>query len=225
MENKKVLLQKVKAVTGESWNQDVLIIGWARRLVPYKRPTVLFENTDRIRKILEEKNSRVIVSGTLHPGDFESKDILEYFKGLFENMLKGYAVFLPEYNLNLAKIMTAGCDVWLNTPAVGFEACGTSGMKAALNGSLPVSTLDGWIPEVNLYGIGWSLDSDKINKSLLDTLENNIAPFYFQKDDGIPTGWVENMKLARSLIRDRFSTTRMLRDYIEQLYTPLLPVK
>jgi starch phosphorylase len=225
IENKKVLLQKINLVAGQTWDENSLLIGWARRLVPYKRPLALFENISRLKKILEEKNIRVVISGTLHPGDEESQGIFGEFREMFEGNLKGFAVFLPDYDMALARMMVAGSDIWLNTPTVGFEACGTSGMKAALNGALPASTLDGWVPEIDLFGIGWGLDSDKINDSILNTLENEIAPLYSKRNaNGVPDEWVENIKRARKIIQDRFSTTRMLREYIEQLYFPLIQI-
>ncbi len=223
IENKKVLLQKISSVTGNKWNEAVFIIGWARRLVSYKRPLALFEDIEHLKKILSEKNARIVISGTLHPGDAESQNILGDFRNILGDKLKGYAVFLPDYNLSLARIMVAGCDIWLNTPIIGFEACGTSGMKAALNGVLPVSTRDGWMDEIDLYGIGWQIDDNKINESILNTLEQKVIPLYFDRDqNGIPQKWIVNMINARKLIIERFSTKRMLQDYIDQLYLPLL---
>jgi glucan phosphorylase len=108
----------------------------------------------------------------------------------------------------------------MNTPILGFEASGTSGMKAALNGVLPFSTRDGWVAEVDLFGIGWPLNSDRIGADLLDVLERDIAPMYYRRnEDGIPGDWEENMRRARMFILERFSATRMLKEYTELLYS------
>lgn len=225
VENKRELLAKVNQMSEETWSDNTLIIGWARRLTSYKRPLALFENIERLKTILtnNEHPVRIVLSGTLHPSDTDGEKILGDLRRIADTDLKGLMVFLPGYSIELAKIMTAGSDIWLNTPIVGFEACGTSGMKAALNGDLSLSTRDGWMDEIELYGIGWPLDNDKINASILDALEQNIIPLYFDKNgNSKPEGWIQNMKNARDLIKNEFTTTRMLREYIEKLYTPLL---
>ncbi len=114
----------------------------------------------------------------------------------------------------MSPYLTSGTDVWLNTPVVGFEACGTSGMKAMLNGSLPCSTRDGWVDEAELDQIGWLLDSSKVNDSLMVTLEKQIVPAYYGNGS-----WAERMTLARELAKSQFSATRMLREYVEMLYS------
>lgn len=225
MENKRKLLSKIKEETKLEWDENSFIIGWARRLVPYKRPTAIFEDLDRIMKLLEntDRPVRIVISGTQHPSDIESKKFLQDLRETIDTKTHGKAAFLRGYNLDLAKLLVSGSDIWLNTPKVGLEACGTSGMKAALNGSLPVSTRDGWMDEIDFYGVGWPLDSDKLHASLMDALENEIVPMFFKKDEkGISADWVENMKRSRKMVLDHFSTTRMLRDYVEQLYIPLL---
>jgi starch phosphorylase len=113
--------------------------------------------------------------------------------------------------------MISGCDIWANTPVVGFEACGTSGIKAALNGVLPLTTRDGWVDEVELYKIGWLLDDANITEDILEKLEHEILPIYYEKDNNqIPNTWVAMMKNARSLIYNDFSMTRVLRQYLTQ---------
>jgi phosphomannomutase len=132
--------------------------------------------------------------------------------------LKGFLTFIPHYNIEVAEKMVAGCDVWLNTPIVGREACGTSGMKAALNGTLNLSTNDGWIAEVPLADFGWLIDDQNISKSILDTIEQRILPIYDSSD------WQVKMQNSRDFILKNFSTTRMLNDYIKKLYLPSLTV-
>ena len=119
--------------------------------------------------------------------------------------------------MDVAKKMVSGCDVWLNTPVVGYEACGTSGMKAALNGTLPCSTSDGWVGEIDLYKIGWVLNDDDLQNNILDILEYDIVPMFYQNK---PV-WHEHMHNARNLIKTKFSTTRMLGEYQERFYKPL----
>ncbi len=226
LENKRELLKKINFESRISWDENALLIGWARRLVNYKRPLAAFENLKRLKQILENQDRpvRIVVSGTLHPSDIAAANFFDEFRNKIEVELKDLVVFIPGYDTGLSKILVGGCDVWLNTPIVGFEACGTSGMKAALNGNLPLSTRDGWMDEINFFGIGWDLDDNHINKSILDTLEQKIVPLYYDRPkDNIPQGWIENMTHARELILKDFSTTRMLKDYIEQLYQPLLP--
>jgi glucan phosphorylase len=121
--------------------------------------------------------------------------------------------------MTLAKMLIAGCDVWLNTPIVGSEACGTSGMKAALNGCLPCSTNDGWVAEADLANVGWLLNNEKVSDSIIATLSNDIIPTYYTRDThNIPQQWVTMMHNARSLIMKNFTATTMLKKYNERLY-------
>jgi starch phosphorylase len=224
-ENKRELLKVIQEKTGQVWDEDVMLIGWARRIVGYKRPLALFQEKERLLHLLKDAKRpvRVVMAGSAHESDEEGAQMLEELQRLIVTEFDGYVVYLPNYNLRIGGLMTAGSDVWLNTPIVGFEACGTSGMKGCLNGVLPVSTKDGWVYEVDTYGIGWIVDSDKVTDSLLTTLEYQILPMYYERDaNGVPAAWVENMMRARKLILDEFSGTRMLRGYIEQMYLPTM---
>lgn len=222
-ENKRELLRSIKDNTGKVWNENHLLLGWARRMVPYKRPLALFQNREKLLRLLEDSNRpvRIVLAGSAHESDKEGAALLLEIKKLMDTNFGEYITYLPNYNINLAKVMTAGSDVWLNTPVVGFEASGTSGMKACLNGVLPASTKDGWLAEVELYGIGWSLDSDNITESLLNTIEHQIVPMYYFRDrEGLPGAWVENMRNSREMILNEFSATRMLKEYISGMYLP-----
>lgn len=116
-------------------------------------------------------------------------------------------------------MLVSGCDIWLNTPMIGREACGTSGMKACLNGVLPLSTRDGWVYETNLTQIGWIIGVDmNLGEELLRILENEIVPTYY----GLRDDWILRMKSSRDLIMEKFSTTRMLVEYIDKFYLPVL---
>ncbi len=226
--NKRELLQKIQLYSGKTWHEDDLLIGWARRLVSYKRPMALFDDIEKLVEIATNKKRpvRIIIAERLHPSDHEGAKMLEQIRGIIEKHLKDTAVYLPDYDMKLAQMLVAGCDIWLNTPIVGFEACGTSGMKAALNGALPCSTKDGWVHEIDLYKVGWPLDNDAITASIMGILEHDIVPLYYDRDNSnIPQNWVENMSNARKLIQDQFSASRMLQEYIEQLYQPLLFVE
>jgi starch phosphorylase len=145
---------------------------------------------------------------------------LERLRNVTEGDLADVSVYIPEYSLQEAELMTAGCDVWLNTPVVGYEASGTSGMKAALNGVLPCSTRDGWVAEAELFDVGWLVDSGRITEDLLKVLEHDIVPPYYARNAaGIPEDWERHMRNARAMTRDQFSATRTLREYVELLYS------
>ena len=224
-ENKRTLLSLINEKTGNLWDENHLLFGWARRMVPYKRPLALFQNREKLLQLVKDSRRpiRILLAGSAHENDLEGAKMLEAIRMLLNHELGKYIAYLPDYNINLAKSMTSGCDIWLNTPVVGFEACGTSGMKACLNGVLPCTTKDGWVAEVELYKVGWSLDSNNISESLLQTIEHQIIPEYYFKDkEGLPGAWLENMKNARELILNEFTATRMLREYISRMYIPTM---
>ena len=225
--NKQLLLDKIRQTTGQSWPDDCLLLGWSRRFVGYKRPLSLFFDPVRLKTICTHPGRpvRLIISGNAHPGDAEGEKLLDHLvRSLLSEAgqetpgLRDIVAYLPNYGFDLAQLLTSGCDVWLNTPVVGFEACGTSGMKAALNGVLPISTKDGWMAEIDPLGIGWIIDSDKVSDSLYQTLEHQVIPLYFDHRQE----WIKNMASARRLILDRFTTTRTLKEYVEKLYLSAL---
>lgn len=225
LENKRRLLSEIKKISGVTFGEHELLLGWARRMVEYKRPLALFEDLARFKSIATKSGSpvRVVIAGKAPPGDTKGEELIRRLLQIIKEELPNIVVSLPYYNTEMAKLLTSGCDVWLNTPVVGFEACGTSGMKAALNGVLPATTKDGWIDEVELFGIGWILDSDTIHKNVLDVLESQIIPMYYTKDEqGIPKQWLWHMRNGRELIQNQFSATRMLRNYIETMYMKVL---
>lgn len=219
---KKLLLSYIVENNSHHWGEDDFIIGWARRMVSYKRPLALFQDVEKFKNLaaIQGKPVRVVVSGFAPPGDIDGALLLQQIQHLSQNELRDFIVYLPNYNLELARLMVAGCDVWMNTPVVGFEACGTSGMKAALNGTIPVSTKDGWVEEAELFRVGWIVDNENINKSIFHLLESEILSMYYQQ----PSEWVEHMQNARVMALSQFSATRMLREYIEKMYLPSLRV-
>ena len=224
--NKKALLSLIKEKSGEEWSDEVLVIGWARRFVPYKRPLSILENIKDLKDMARRKGReiKIVFAGHESEGDKEGEKILREVRRIITDDLKGIAVFLPNYNLELAKHITSGCDVWLNTPVVGSEACGTSGMKAALNGALPLTTKDGWVDEVDLTDIGWILEDTDINHNILNILDKSIIPMYYKHLENLNNSaseWLARMEKARGLILEKFSMTRALREYIENIYLPI----
>ncbi len=223
LSNKRALLGHIYKETGEDWSENVLLLGWARRIVGYKRPLALFDDLEKFRKIAQsaDRPVRVIISGLSHESDAEGLIILQHIQQVVMHNLKGLVAYLPEYRMSTAQLLVAGADVWLNTPLVGFEACGTSGMKAALNGVLPCTTNDGWVAEANLLDIGWLLRSETLSIDLIGILEHEIIPlFYTRNADGIPENWVSMMRNAREMVINQFSATKMLRTYAEEFYIP-----
>ncbi len=216
-ENKKKLVEEIKKQTGKVFDEDVLLLGWGRRMVEYKQPLAILSDVKKFKEIAlrEGKKVQIVFSGPAWADNPYLKTLLQYA----ENELKDILVFLPNYDLELSKMLVAGCDVWLNTPMIGREACGTSGMKACLNGTLPLSTRDGWVYETNLSQIGWVIGEDRnLNEELLKILENEIVPAYY----GPKEDWVSRMKNSRELILEKFSATRMLVEYIDKFYLPVL---
>jgi starch phosphorylase len=135
------------------------------------------------------------------------------------NLSKSFA-YLPHYHPVDAKFLVRGADLWLNTPIPGYEACGTSGMKASLNGSLQFSSSDGWINEVKLKPIGWELPYENSADALYRMLGQDIAPLFYRRTYGVPHDWIVMMRANMKLITDHFTVERMLGDYYEKLYVP-----
>lgn len=225
LENKRLLLNFIRKYSGEVWDESTILLGWARRIVNYKRPLALFEDPEGFRQLATstDKPVRVVISGLSHAEDMQGQQILEQIEKIVKKDLKGFVVYIPRYNLETAKLLVSGCDVWLNTPVVGFEACGTSGMKAALNGVLPCSTADGWVAEADLSEPGWFLENENVSRDLLHLLKDQILPLYYGDAEGDKKdAWLQKMISAREMILNQFSATTMLRNYIEEFYLPLI---
>lgn len=220
-ENKKALLAYIQEKTGKQWRENELLLGWARRMVRYKRPLALFGELERFIYLASKVETpiKVVMAGIPHQSDDEGRELLSTLQELIKNNFSESVVYLSGYNVTLAKLLTSGCDVWLNTPVVGSEACGTSGMKASLNGTLACTTKDGWVDEIDVTKIGWLVNSDIIHDDLHDVLEKQIVPQYYASNK---SKWEDLMKSGRQVIQDNFSATKMLKDYIERLYLPIL---
>lgn len=225
MENKKALVEFVKERTGAQLNADVLLIGFSRRAAPYKRSNFIFKDEKIIRPLLEQKKIQIVFSGKAHPLDDTGKQIVSNLV----KMSKEYpnaVVFLENYDMTIGRMLTRGSDIWLNNPRRPLEASGTSGMKAAMNGVLNFSVLDGWWPEACQHGInGWQIgngfESDDVEKldendikSLYEVLTKEIIPTYYNNN----AKWVEMMQQSIRTTSYQFSMERMLKEYFELLY-------
>ncbi len=222
--NKLRLLNYIREKTGEVWDENVLLFGWGRRLVPYKQPLAFIEEVERVIKLANDTKRpfKIVFSGPTN--DEKDSELLMELKTVIKEKLQGVAVFLPHYNIDLATLMVSGCDVWLNTPIIGREACGTSGMKAGLNGVLALSTRDGWVAEVDFSNCGWVIDqTENLSSSLLDISEKEILPLYYEHlANPENSKWLSYMKNSRNLIKNSFSTNRALKEYVEKCYIPIL---
>lgn len=227
---------RVEIARGEEvLNPDALTIGFARRFATYKRATLILRDLERLKKILydEERPVQIVFAGKAHPQDHEGKDIIKEIIHLTRHPdFRGKIVFIADYDHYAARQLLKGCDVWLNTPIRNQEASGTSGMKAAANGILNMSTLDGWWDEACDPEIGWTVgkgevydDQEYQNKvesnAIYDLLEQEVIPlFYDRGHDGIPRGWIDKMKKSMKALCPVFSTNRMVYEYHENFYRP-----
>lgn len=221
-ERKAQLLQVIKKLINKNLTENTLVVTWARRFVDYKRPEVLFWRMDWLEKILTNSPIPVhfLFAGKNHPHDKNGQAMIEHvLKVSHDSKFSPYISYLPGYDLELAEQLVQGSDVWLNTPVEGYEACGTSGMKAALNGVLQCTTNDGWVREANLQNIGWLLNSATVSESLYQVLEKQIIPLYLERDANmLPQAWIDRMVKSSQVIRQQFSTARMGEEYWQQLY-------
>lgn len=219
----------------------VLTIGFARRFATYKRANLILRNPDRLMRILNQPNRpvQIIFAGKSHPADEPGKLLIQEVYRMVKNANNGgRLVFLEDYDMNIARYLTQGVDIWLNTPRRPNEASGTSGEKAALNGVLNFSVLDGWWREGynghNGWAIGEDIDISDPNQqddadaeSLYDTLENDIIPLYYtnRSADNLPGEWIARIKESIQTLAPRFSMRRMVKEYVNTLYLPAMQSK
>ena len=225
IKNKKNLLCFIKQRTKVSLNPDVLLIGFSRRAVEYKRSNFIFSNEEIITPLLNKGKLQIVFSGKAFPQDDTGKAIVKSLVDLSKKYPNA-VVFLENYDMTIGKMLTTGSDVWLNNPRRPMEASGTSGMKAAMNGVLNLSILDGWWPEACMDGInGWQIGNgfESSNTSLLD--ENDLKSLYeVLLSKVIPTyydnrqKWVEMMKASILSTKDYFCVDRMLEEYYQKMY-------
>ena len=218
-------------------NSDALTIGFSRRFATYKRATLIFKDLERITQIFSnsEKPIQIIFAGKAHPADKEGQDLIKYIHEIsMKPQFKGKIFLLENYNIAMSRYLISGVDVWLNTPRRPMEASGTSGQKASVNGVLNFSVLDGWWAEGYNTKNGWIIGTNAEYKnyeeqdiadseSMYNTLENKIIPIYYDRDEnGISKRWLEMMKNSIISTGGRFSTSRMVLEYTEKLYMPLV---
>ena len=220
----------------DNLRDDVLTIGFARRFATYKRATLLFRDLDRLDKIVNNPNQPVqfLFAGKAHPADKAGQDLIKQIVDISKDpRFIGKIVFVPGYDITLAKRMVQGVDVWMNNPTRPQEASGTSGEKAAMNGTMHFSVLDGWWVEGYKEGAGWALpieqayeDNNFQNEldaaTIYQILENDIAPAYYNVDrtTGRSSEWIGYIKNTIAQVACNFTTNRMLTDYINQYYEP-----
>jgi starch phosphorylase len=217
---------------------DVLTIGFARRFATYKRASLLFTDVDRLARLLwdEKRPVQIVFAGKAHPADRPGQQVIqEIFGRSRSERLRGRVFILEDYDIRIARYLVAGVDVWLNNPRRPLEASGTSGMKAAANGVVNVSVLDGWWDEGWAGDNGWAIGGRETNpdekaqdwadaQDLYRILEDEVVPRYFDRDEhGLPGDWIELMRRAMGSAIWRFSTTRMLHEYVERMYFPIEP--
>ena len=217
---------------GEVLDPNAFTIGFARRFATYKRATLLFRDVARIKRILLNRDmpAQIIIAGKAHPKDQPGKSyIREVVMFSRDPELWRNVVFLEDYDIKVAREMVQGVDLWLNNPKRGEEACGTSGMKAAINGVLNLSILDGWWDEAYEYSGGWAIgdreeyseDQDDLHASAIYyLLENEIIPMFYERKEHVPREWVRRVKQSLAAISPAFDCRRMLREYMTQLYEP-----
>jgi starch phosphorylase len=212
---------------------DVLTIGFARRVPSYKRLTLMLRDPERLKRILlhPQRPVQLVIAGKAHPADEGGKKLIQEIVRFSDDPeLRHRIVFLPNYDIAMAQPLYPGCDVWLNNPLRPYEACGTSGMKAALNGGLNLSILDGWWDEWYDGNNGWAIpsadgveDTDRRDDieatALYDLIENEVAPRFYDNDaEGVPVRWIEMVRHTLKSLGPKVMATRMVRDYVEKLY-------
>ena len=214
---------------------EVLTVGFARRVPSYKRLTLMMRDPERLTALLKhpERPIQIVIAGKAHPADDGGKKLIQELVRFADGAgVRDRIVFLPNYDIAMAQTLYPGCDVWLNNPLRPLEACGTSGMKAALNGCLNLSVLDGWWDEMYDGHNGWAIPTaDGVNDpdhrddleagALYDLLEKTVAPLFYDRDiDGMPSRWIEMVRHTLQTLGPKVLATRMVRDYVLGLYAP-----
>jgi starch phosphorylase len=226
---KRHLIEYVNKVCNIGMDKNIMTLGFARRATTYKRTTLIFTDTDRLRTIVDHCGPlQIIFAGKAHPKDVQGKELIrEIFriKKILDNDI--HIAYLPDYDMEIGRIMTSGVDLWLNTPQPPMEASGTSGMKAAINGVPSLSILDGWWIEGCIDGVtGWAIsNSEQATKDaaiatsneadiLYSKLENIIIPMYYHNRDA----YIEIMRNSIAINGSFFNTERMISQYVTKAY-------
>jgi starch phosphorylase len=218
----------------ELLDPEVLTIGFARRVPTYKRLTLMLREPERLTRLLTdpERPVQIVIGGKSHPADDSGKILIQQLVRFSRDpKVRGRIVFLPDYDISLAKDLYPGCDVWLNNPLRPLEACGTSGMKAALNGALNLSILDGWWDEWFDGENGWAIPTadtaasdeerdDAEASALYDLIEHQLVPKFYEREGGIPVEWMRMVRHTMTDLGSKATSDRMVRDYVQRLYVP-----
>jgi starch phosphorylase len=221
-------------VSGALLDPDALTIGFARRFATYKRASLIFQDINRMKKSLLDPYTpvQIIFAGKAHPADDPGKNVLkEVYQKAFDKSMGGRIVFIEDYDMQVGRYLVQGCDIWLNTPRKPLEASGTSGMKAAMNGCINFSILDGWWPEGYNGSNGWKIGGKEFSNqneqnrydadSFYEILEKEIRPLFYKRDsDGIPIDWVKIIRNSIKSVTPLFSARRMLKQYVEAYTKP-----
>ena len=232
-----IAYEEIREITNSISSND-LIIGFARRFATYKRATLIFNDLERITEILNDKDRpvKLVFAGKAHPADKEGQDLIKHIHEIsMKPQFRGKIFLLENYNIAMSRYLISGVDVWLNNPRRPMEASGTSGQKASVNGVINFSVLDGWWAEGYDQTNGWIIGTDAEytsyteqdiadSASIYKTLENKLIPMFFNKPqkNGYSEEWMETMKQSILTTGGKYSTARMLVDYTEQLYIPLI---
>lgn len=221
--------------TDDVFDPGVLTVGFARRFAPYKRGTLLLRDVDRLKKMLTsgDRALQVVIAGKAHPKDDPGKELIQQLVHFASDIeVRTRFAFIEDYDIEVARYLVQGCDVWLNNPRRPMEASGTSGMKAALNGVLNLSVMDGWWDECYDGTNGWTIGTtetyhdfdhqDRVEAlALYDLLERDVIPRFYDRPEGnVPRRWVERIKASLATLGPFVSADRMVRDYVEELYVP-----
>jgi starch phosphorylase len=217
----------------EVLDPHALTIGFARRFATYKRATLLFRDVARLKKILthSQRPVQVVIAGKAHPKDQPGKTLIREIIQLSRDPeISKRLVFVENYDIEVGRAMVQGVDIWLNTPQRGEEACGTSGMKASLNGNLNLSVLDGWFDEAYEISGSWAIgqreayapeQDDEHARAVYSLIENELTPLYYdERDEGVPEEWMKRVKTSLKNLSSFFAAKRMVREYEEQFYIP-----
>ncbi len=225
MNLKRDLISYVRQHTGTQLNENALIVGFARRAAPYKRSDLLLRDEENIAPLLWEKKIQLVFSGKAHPDDGMGKDIITKLIEM-DRKYRDSIVFLENYNMEIARLMIQGCDLWLNNPRRPMEASGTSGMKAAINGVLNLSVVDGWVGEGPQHGVsGWLINGNEEPcpehvqdeqdlKALYGVLIDEVMPIYYNDR----TRWVDMIRSSIDMAHWQFSSRRMILEYYDLMY-------
>ena len=238
-------LSKQLAATGASpeaaaavrhlFDPNALTLGFARRFATYKRPNLLLHDRERLLRLLSDpqRPAQLIIAGKAHPADQDGQALIqEWIRFIRQPAVRPHVIFLSDYDMLLTEQLVQGVDVWINTPRRPWEACGTSGMKVLVNGGLNLSELDGWWAEAYTPEVGWAVGDGREHgddpawdaaeaEALYSLLEREVIPEFYARDAaGIPTAWVARVRESMANLTPRFSTSRTVREYVEQYYLP-----